>query len=734
MLDQLKEHRPIVTSLPMNEIEARRFGGKAAGLAKAATEGFSIPRTIVGNHELVRAVHEASLLKKQILSELAQEMKFLQTTSKLVDKVVVRSSHMLEGSAGASTSGAFKSYAVTADVECVFSAINRIAAHADSVSFDSCGDDKTSALSGLSVLIQEEVVGDYFGILSLTDAGIEIEYTRDEFSDVVSGALAASRLFLMWDGTVLSSGRERNAAIERAIPRQQLKRLKGCSLEFAISGNKFFVLQVNEFNKPSPGYKLNSKDGHLFSKSIAMRKFSDMGLFTNPLLILKGSGNIETTLSEIENFWNFDEEITLRISNGGNIGMPRGFFGSMKEVRYFIEKNGSNDCEIIVHPFMNVTHSFEINIEEHGFFMEHVPGIWEADSLSPPDFIICRHSGSCEASVVISKRKCKVAFSGGDVVETPPPLSPTTVEEFGEFASEVSAAVRSIPEITLPVNVHAIWDEIRADFQCLNLRPSMELPVGVSQVDKLHVIESSSDVHLWNEKDPVLFRMTTARGHESEVIEVARILARYNADVFVEFGLLSHPSMVLRDNGCHVMPVFDSKFDGSNRENWSFKIDIGNDAVDRIMSEEALIENDTFHIVQDAQPLTRSHILAVSKSDTLSVVDGQIVQEALKFCEEFSGDNSFFYERGRASFCTSGFTNPHAHFHLVTGLDNDKTFGKMTKRLNVNMYSSLEDAYRAIGSFGEYCVFGSSKLGFAVYSGTAVGKRFFRSCAQSYTE
>jgi hypothetical protein len=64
-----------------------------------------------------------------------------------------------------------------------------------------------------------------------------------------------------------------------------------------------------------------------------------------------------------------------------------------------------------------------------------------------------------------------------------------------------------------------------------------------------------------------------------------------------------------------------------------------------------------------------------------------------------------FFERGRASFCTSMNGVIHGHGHLIPYIGDDDLLN-MFPFENVRIYNSLAQAYAAVSKTGEYMVWG----------------------------
>ena len=88
----------------------------------------------------------------------------------------------------------------------------------------------------------------------------------------------------------------------------------------------------------------------------------------------------------------------------------------------------------------------------------------------------------------------------------------------------------------------------------------------------------------------------------------------------------------------------------------------------RIIFEPQLVENEYFGVVADIDPIVEGHYLFYSKKWLPSIADCDIAQATTFLQDVFACamDKPYaYFERGRASFCTSMNGVLHAHGHLV---------------------------------------------------------------------
>jgi diadenosine tetraphosphate (Ap4A) HIT family hydrolase len=214
--------------------------------------------------------------------------------------------------------------------------------------------------------------------------------------------------------------------------------------------------------------------------------------------------------------------------------------------------------------------------------------------------------------------------------------------------------------------------------------------------------------------------------------------------IYADFGLLSHPSLVLQAYGVRLLPGYlavatqvPSFYENVELDVDHGDVDHGSDPINRIAAESAVFENELLRVVSDREPIVDGHLLVVARASAQGFADAPKVCDSLlsalntdDVIRRHTGGEWFFYERGRARFCTSGFTGIHAHGHILP-LKSLKplTVEEMVIETDATKCASLTDAWaQARISEGEYLVFGTSAGdAFVVHRGhRSADKRFLR--------
>lgn len=734
-----------IGTLPQSPLSSTVFGGKASGLAKLAEKGFSVPEGVCLSIDATAQIYSSG----EFTDDQLEELKLL--LSRRGSKgLIVRSSSMYEdANLEKSFSGVFESVHGVESLDQLVGAIVRVCRSTQSekarLYFKHNAIDPN--IPHLGIIVQEEIDAEVSALVAVGRDEVRIEAILGGGRKLNNGAGIATTFVLD-----IETGKIRrisgNISEEAILP--LISWIKRYSELLANSTSSISVLEVGQTSgsvftlqsKQSIGFEPATNRKTLYksksvapdgtemmftSKAVAMQVFSEKGLFDLPATVLKPGSSIEVIRAAVESILSRSEHITIRYSKSHAIGLPRGFARTVDEAMTFIAETITPVYGVILHQYMDVTNSFELLVDRDKMLVEHVPGMWESDNQIQPDVLHFSTRGVDVLRFNGSKTSIKVGLTPeerGEVAERGAFL----ISPFMMALTRIWAIARESRDIALPVNIHAVWDGKSNSIQCINFRPGFKDTWAEVPLNDAHVVSSLRDMDYWNGIDPVRLSLRSARGAEAELVPLAQRLADVRIPVFVDFGLLSHPAMVLRDFGVSVFPTYRSSLDlvRSEYERLYFSREQLS-PITRIYLETAIKSTDAYIVVSDAEPIVDGHAIGVSLLLSASSKDTDRIEEVASILSSFD-INTFYFERGRASFCTSAFERAHDHFHLVPGIDDEATCSTLRATIgSTTRYRRLEDAYQDVPEFGEYVVFGSRSAGFHLSKGRFYGKRLLRS-------
>jgi diadenosine tetraphosphate (Ap4A) HIT family hydrolase len=718
-----------LASLADRDVGSEAFGGKAAALSAARAAGATVAEGFCLSAPLAEQIW-CNALERHRRDLLSQAFDAVRHSSP-IGRVIVRSSHIDEGGNDPKLSGAFKS---VADIETFEDFVQAVAQVSQSSSERGVGGQEIGAelsCAHMPVLVQAQIDCDYSLLVSVSDGRALIELFSGNLASPISGVgIPTTVVGNVQDGFLTSAEVLSDAADLGETIALSLAASSFCALgnsasyslaELGYGNGVWWLFQVQTFGQrwQTAGVEDQanplSTETAVGTKAAAMDYFQARGLFDKRLLVL-ASGNKNLTPNE---FSNWSPPLTVRFSSGARIGLPRLFTESAEHACAVV--NGRDPrWSAIVHEFLSVTRSFELLLEPSRLYLEHVPGLWESKNETQPDALIIDLNGQCRA---FRTRFSRTSHSGTSVDEGERTSEPVARQVFREWAariSDIAVTLRADFESRLPLNFHFVEDT-DGRWQFLNIRNGFR-PSNIATIDRqtAHSVSTIEDLRDWDGKSPIEVRISIERGKEAGLASLAIELRKLRVPIYASFGFLSHPAIVLQAHGVKLLPSYlmhTSASDESDYDEFEFSLDRGLDPIERIEREPALYVNDKARAVLDAEPISSNHVLVVAKEPFACFADmpseigapGAVANSSA--LQHLWGKQGWlFYERGRAKFCTSGFTDQRAHYHLLP-----------LKHFVSNLLPSLIDATKAMPfpNFeaaakaaaevsGEYLMFGTS--------------------------
>lgn len=153
-------------------------------------------------------------------------------------------------------------------------------------------------------------------------------------------------------------------------------------------------------------------------------------------------------------------------------------------------------------------------------------------------------------------------------------------------------------------------------------------------------------------------------------------------------------------------------------------------SINRIFEENAVIDFEDFHIVNDKFPISDSHLIAITKNNSPSLIKDkiEILPLLVAKVEHYYNEKCLFFEKGNVSFCTS-FNGPfltHIHFMRSSLLCKD-TITNLKEEADADHFK-LE---KIIDKSKEYLIFGENKNTYFTDSSLINKKQFIRNYLQN---
>jgi hypothetical protein len=675
-------------------VNSAHFGWKAFNLSRSSRIRQYVPNAFVISKRLVRLI--ATQLASS--SDLRLLQSYFDDLSESVSKaLIVRSSSSMEKSGSNSFAGLFSTERNIRSFDELLRAIKSCYLSTDTTAVNLYAQIREVSLPAehLGLIVQLEIPIVESALVEVSQHTLYIELFDRELPQYIRGFGSPKKSIEISDPTEEKHPhdslptwleKEINAIVSevRRLTEESGQWSGSTILEIIFDGKVLHILQANLGCEPQSLFPAPAKHWvdlvdtvleesslRLGVKGAAMEYFSSQGFFGESAFVFPPDAPI-SMIAEVLKTEPSRKGFTVRFSRDSEISLPRAFLPSWDEVVSWIASNRQHGAAIIVHPQLQVRSSFELLVSHDQIFLEHKPGMWESDSKINPDVLMAKDN-SVNVWRVTEPRIGKFARSTGFDMEEVAPTASETIFAWLTRLFPIVTVLRNDFKNVLPLNFHFVEDT-NGDWHFLNIRKGFSPNLATCEYSTPHVVENVGDLEEWDLISPILLRFTSPRGSELRVLEIAKLLPqRLRFPLIVDFGLLSHPAIVLRELGYDLIPSYlfvKDRWAQVDYEQRTMSIDIGTDPLKRIRNEKSVYVTSDIRVVRDREPISDNHLIVVSEYPTKSFADGDF-SNALnnlvrhKLPKLFEENEWIFVERGRAQFCTSGLTESHAHAHLL---------------------------------------------------------------------
>lgn len=562
--------------------KTKKFGNKAYNLSYMMNCGFSVlPGFCVTFDMKQKYDDQISIFFNEIVNSYKKLLDNERTKS-----VIVRSSADIEDQKNALFPGVFKSFTSVQNQSELFDAIYSCFCSAVSPNVFQYAKAKNISLKirYFTVIIQLELKAEYSGIAATRlpfdgyqqDGVMLTHLTKGNNHNLVKG-MDFSNTYSLYESYDIFRYRkiDGKVKISKTIEKEILNQLYfilnelrktfqyELDVEWGFSKGTLYVFQArflatfsNSSNK-NQTLKAFKNDIEQGLKYQSMKFFCSQGLFLQDTFFFPKKTSLSTISNEL---LTCDENAsyTVRYSREREIGLPRFFSKNLQEAIDFIIKTKEPEWSVIVYKSISVFDSYELYIDKDKMVIEHIPGIWESDSNLMADTIVLTHS---KLLIWLAKERRIAKFtnySGSSYFDA----HPTHLDDFLEqlyLRLPTFRKLQSIFQKDLPINLHFVSDGTQDYF--LNCRTSSNINFEHKNPIYMHKIKDICDCNKWDGKSNILFSPDLNRGEELFIYKFVPFLKSVPSPIFVEFGILSHPAIMLREFNIPIMPIFvDHKY------------------------------------------------------------------------------------------------------------------------------------------------------------------------------
>jgi hypothetical protein len=434
----------------------------------------------------------------------------------------------------------------------------------------------------LSLIIQGEIIPSFSGVL-FTQSPLKKDNLGEEFYVEIVKGKNDKLLSGINTGTGYTLEHNKSKAINKKfkIPPSLLNDLYSqaikirslfsydVDIEWSYLNDKLFFLQARPMSSYSKrivskrihtSHNRNIRDkilpleNEIGLKGAAMKFFIENGLFGLNAIFINPNSSLSFIKNELDKLAKNKQGITIRFSYKNNIGMPRFFAKSVDEAYDIIKTNWKKEWLIIVHDFFIVAHSFELYLDKNEYLIEHIPGMWESENTLEPD-VILNNEDKMKYMRFTKSRKSKQVFHDSVKIISYKPCTRTQLKAWNKTIATKIHFLHNKFAPFLPLNFHYVEDE-NNNLVFLNIRRSSCIKKISENKSFFHIVRNITDLNNWDGKQDILLQIPIERGYEKLLEIFVQSLPTNLKNIYIQFGALSHPAIMLRELGLNPIPVY----------------------------------------------------------------------------------------------------------------------------------------------------------------------------------
>lgn len=297
-------------------------------------------------------------------------------------------------------------------------------------------------------------------------------------------------------------------------------------------------------------------DAEKFGTKFAVQKlFYDLGLCGIETRLFEPSTPTEKIAEALSELDVESRGATVRFSFKDALNLPRGFFRGQQECIDFIQRE-RKDYAVIVQEYTQLVNSFELYSDGNLFYLQVLPGIWEVDATEAPD-IIQDKGGNLSIWCIRQPRKAKLVNNENQFyTEERNPFTFAQLQEFYTKLQPYKDRLDYIRKVFNPLFCH-FYEDDQGRLCFINVRNVGEVPINEDSPSAFHVVKRTSDIDRWDGNRPILFDVQAERGNDTPLVTtIGSLRNRGVKSVFVNYGVLSHPAILLREAGIQVQQSY----------------------------------------------------------------------------------------------------------------------------------------------------------------------------------
>ena len=289
------------------------------------------------------------------------------------------------------------------------------------------------------------------------------------------------------------------------------------------------------------------------SKAKSLMSLADIGLFEDNLLIVSENLEKEELVSRLEKAGFKDsDEFSVRTSHPDiKVHTPRKGCTGFSQVYDFYHTTKGQGYTFVIHTFQHGRYGGVVSLINDELTMEITEGDWNIDYAINTDTAIFA-DGVC--TWYLYKEQRRVPYIVGSEVKEKS-TDPISEKDAKSIFKEVVKKIDKLKQL-LSGDYNSLELLITDDFKIkpLELRNIDINGDGMKDIEGAGIFEIvvPADLRKWDRKTPLLISIPTSVDRADGLMSVIKEIKDHTDFVYISYGVLSHPAILLREAGISV--------------------------------------------------------------------------------------------------------------------------------------------------------------------------------------
>lgn len=288
-------------------------------------------------------------------------------------------------------------------------------------------------------------------------------------------------------------------------------------------------------------------------KAYTLRLLKEKGIFKENLYISEKLPSEKDFIKGLEaSGFKDGDELSCRFSHPTKtIHLPRTIAISFDEAYIFYKRNIRKDLTILIHNLMHAKYAGTITKGNGELILEFVEGDWNADYSLNMDTAIFADSVSTWY-LYQSDRKVHYVDGGKVKFKIINPVSEDLAEKIFKNFLPKADIIKGI--LSEDYNSLELLIDEDGKFHPLKLLNINSLPhdTKTEVLDDIYEIKTPHDLEHWDKKTKLLISIPANIDKADALMNMISKIKKYTDEVFISYGILSHPAILLREAGFKV--------------------------------------------------------------------------------------------------------------------------------------------------------------------------------------